>query len=155
VFYGPQGLYGRGREDLVLSGISQHLDGLMERHEERDGRHIRIRKKGILEVNLEERGLRVPAFEVGFPKQKGQGAEADEHDDDLKKNCASFQRYGDARNDWLTPSFRVHGEGTTPRFSGCQSARGGDDAAFGASELLSAVIVELFIYLAGGKDRCE
>jgi hypothetical protein len=50
----------------------------MERHEKRNGRYIRIHQKGIFEVNLKERGVRIPAFDVGFPKQEGKSANANE-----------------------------------------------------------------------------
>jgi hypothetical protein len=68
-----------------LSGISQHPECLIARHEKRNGRYIRIRQKGIFEVNLKGRGVRIPALNVGFPKQKGKSADADEHNDYLKK----------------------------------------------------------------------
>jgi len=85
IFYGPQSFHGRLRENLILSGISQHPECLIARHEKRNGRYIRIRQKGIFKVNLKGRGVRIPALNVGFPKQKGKSADADEHNDYLKK----------------------------------------------------------------------
>ena len=87
IFYSPQSFHGRWREYLILSGISQHLECLIERHEKRNGRDIRIRQKRIFEVDLKERGVRVSAFDVRFPKQEGKSADADEHNDYLKKYC--------------------------------------------------------------------
>ena len=48
-----------------------------ERHEERDGTHIHIGKEGIFEVDLEGRGMGIPALEVGFPKREGKNAYAE------------------------------------------------------------------------------
>ena len=79
--------YGHWREYLVLSGISQHLECLIERHEKWDGRDIRIRQEGVLEIDLKERGMRIPALDMGFPKHNGKSADTDEHNDDLKKYC--------------------------------------------------------------------
>ena len=87
IFYSPQSFHGRLREYLILSGISQHLECLIERHEKRNGRDIRIRQKGIFEIDLKERGVRVPALDVRFPKQESKSADADEHNDYLKKYC--------------------------------------------------------------------
>ncbi len=56
----------------------------MERHEERDGAHVHVRQEGILDVDLEERGVGVPALDVGFSEQEDQGGEAEEHDDPLQ-----------------------------------------------------------------------
>jgi len=92
-FYSPQSFYGLLREYLILPGISQHLERLIERHEKRDGRYIRIRQKRIFEVNLKERGVRVPALDVRLPKHQGKSADADEHNDHLKKYRASFHAY--------------------------------------------------------------
>lgn len=47
--------------------------------------HIRIRQEGIFEVNLKGGGMGIPALDVRFPKQKGKRAEADKHNDGLKK----------------------------------------------------------------------
>jgi hypothetical protein len=43
--------------------------------------------KGIFEIDLKERGVRVSAFDVRFPKQESQSANANEHDNYLKKCC--------------------------------------------------------------------
>jgi hypothetical protein len=59
----------------------------MERHEKRDGTHIHIRQEGIFEVDLEGRGMGVPALEVGFPKHQAKSADAHEHNDHLKEQC--------------------------------------------------------------------
>jgi len=40
-----------------------------------------------VEVYLKERGVRVPALDVGLPKHQGKSADADEHNDHLKKYC--------------------------------------------------------------------
>ena len=48
IFYCPQGLHSRWRKHFILSGISQHLEGLIERHEKWSGRYMRIRQKRIL-----------------------------------------------------------------------------------------------------------
>ena len=42
---------------------------------------------GIFEINLKQRSVLVPAFDVRFPKQESKNADADEHNDDLKKYC--------------------------------------------------------------------
>ena len=44
-----------------------------------------ISQKGIFEVNLKYRGMRVPALDVRFPKHKCKSADADEHDYYLEK----------------------------------------------------------------------
>src|SRR6266404_215491 len=87
IFYSPQSFHGRLRECLILSYVPQHLECLIERHEKRNGPYIRIRQKGIFEVNLKERGMRIPALDVGFPKHNGKSADTDEHNDYLKKYC--------------------------------------------------------------------
>ena len=48
-------------------------------------RYIRTGQEWIVEVNLKERGVHIPALKQRFPKQKGQNADADEHHDHLKK----------------------------------------------------------------------
>jgi hypothetical protein len=73
------------REILILSCISYYLECLIECHEKRNGRYVRIRPKEIFEVNLKERGMHVPALDMGFPKHEGKGADADEDNDYLKK----------------------------------------------------------------------
>src|SRR5207237_593909 len=85
IFYGPQSFHGRPRECLILSDVSQHLERLIERHEKWDGRYIRIRQKWIFEIGLKERCVRVSAFEVRFPKHESESANANEHNDCLKK----------------------------------------------------------------------
>ena len=40
IFYCPQGFHSRWRKHFILSGISQHLEGLIERHEKWSGRYI-------------------------------------------------------------------------------------------------------------------
>ena len=81
----PQSVDGGLREDLILSGVSQYLESLVERHEKRNGPDIRIRQKGIFEIDLKDRGVRVSALEVRFPKHESQCANADEHNDGLQK----------------------------------------------------------------------
>jgi hypothetical protein len=85
IFYSPQRIHGFLREYLILSYVAQDLECLIERHEKGNGRDIRIRQKGIFEVNLKKRGVGIPALDVGFPKHKGKSADADEHNDYLKK----------------------------------------------------------------------
>jgi hypothetical protein len=70
-----------------LSGISQQLEGLIESHEERQGRDVRIREKGILEVDLKGRGMRISALEMRFPQHESKHAHADEHHDYLQEYC--------------------------------------------------------------------
>jgi hypothetical protein len=94
VFYGPQPLHGRVREQPVPSGKSQHSECSMERHEKRNGRDICIREKGIVKVDLEGGRVRVPPLDVRFPEQKGKGADADEHDDCLKESCRASAHGG-------------------------------------------------------------
>jgi hypothetical protein len=57
---------------------------MVERHKKRNGGEIRIRKKGIFEIDLEDRGVRVSALEVRFPKHESKSAHADEHNNDLE-----------------------------------------------------------------------
>ena len=52
---------------------------------EMDARYAYARN-GV-EVYLKERGVRVPALDVGLPKHQGKSADADEHNDHLKKYC--------------------------------------------------------------------
>src|SRR6185503_5489401 len=71
--------------------VLQQLECLIERHKKGDGRYICTRQEWIVEVDLKDRGVHIPALNVRFPKQEGQNADADEHDDHLKKYCgASF-----------------------------------------------------------------
>jgi hypothetical protein len=66
----------------------------MERQEERNGTHIHVRQEGIFEVDLESRGVGIPALDVGFPKHQAKRAEAHEHNDHLKKQCwATFHAW--------------------------------------------------------------
>src|SRR5262245_51918448 len=84
IFHCPQSLYCFRGENLVLSDISQQLERLVERHEKRNGRHERIRHKGI-EIHLKERGVLVDALDVRLPNHKSKSANADEHNDYPKK----------------------------------------------------------------------
>jgi hypothetical protein len=83
--YRPQSLHRRLRECLISTDVSQHLECLIERHEKWNGPYIRIRQKGILEINLKERGVRVSALDARLPKHESQSGNPDEHDDYLKK----------------------------------------------------------------------
>jgi hypothetical protein len=85
VFYRPQSFYGCWREYLVLAGISQHFERLIKRHEKRNRPYVHKRQKGIFEIDLKVRGVCVSALKARFPKQESQSADADEHNDDLKK----------------------------------------------------------------------
>jgi hypothetical protein len=58
---------------------------LVERYEKSNGADIHISQKGIFEIDLKERGVRISALEVRFPKQESKSANADEHNDYLKK----------------------------------------------------------------------
>jgi hypothetical protein len=49
---------------------------LKECHEKRDGREIRYAKNGSFEVDFKERGVRVSTFEMRFPKQESESADA-------------------------------------------------------------------------------
>ena len=73
------------RECPTFSHVPEQPECPMERHEEWDGTHIDIRQEWILEVDLEGCGMGIPALKVRFPKQEGNRADADEHNDDLKK----------------------------------------------------------------------
>ena len=92
-FYCLETFHGRLREGLILSDVSQHLECLIERHEKWNGPYIRIRQKGILEIDLKERGVRVSAFDVRFPKHESKSANANEHND-----CPKKYRWNDERS---------------------------------------------------------
>src|SRR3989338_3354220 len=83
---GPQSLHSLLREYFVLSGISEHLECLIERHKKRNGPDVYKRYEWI-GVHLKERGMRIHTFEVGFPEQKGKSADTNEYNDCLKKSC--------------------------------------------------------------------
>ena len=42
-------------------------------------RCIRIRQEGVFEIDLEERGVRVSALDVRFPKHESKRSDTDEH----------------------------------------------------------------------------
>ncbi len=86
-FYSPQSFYGRWREYLILSGISHHLECLIECHEKWNRPDIHKRQKGIFEIDLKERGVRISALDARFPKQESKSANADEHNDYLQEDC--------------------------------------------------------------------
>jgi hypothetical protein len=73
------------RKYFICSYVAQQLECLIERDEKGNRRRVGIRQEWIFEVNLKERGVRIPALKVRFPKQKGKRADTDEHDDYLKK----------------------------------------------------------------------
>jgi phosphoglycolate phosphatase-like HAD superfamily hydrolase len=58
----PQSANRGVRERLVLSGVPEQPEDLVQRHEERNGSDVRERQEGILEVDLEQRGVLVPAL---------------------------------------------------------------------------------------------
>ena len=60
--------HARLRECLVLSYVPQHFECLIEGYEKWNGCDIRIRQKGIFEIDLKKRGVRISAFDVRFPK---------------------------------------------------------------------------------------
>jgi hypothetical protein len=68
-----------------LSYVLQHLECLIERYEKWNGRDIHIRQKGIFEIDLKERGVRISALDVRFPKQERKSANTDKHDYYLEK----------------------------------------------------------------------
>src|SRR5687768_12986978 len=80
-------------EYSVLTGVSQHLECLVERHKKRNGRDIRIRTEGI-EIHLKDRGVRVRPLDVRFPDQERKSPNADEHNEGLQK------RRGTSRHRW-------------------------------------------------------
>jgi hypothetical protein len=57
---------------------------LVERHEKRNGTYIR--QEWILEVDLKKGGVHVPALDLGFPKQEGKNAYADQYHYYLKED---------------------------------------------------------------------
>jgi hypothetical protein len=61
-----------------------YLEGMIERREKRNGTDKRIHHKGI-EIHLKQCGVRICALDVRFPKHNGESADADEHNDYLKK----------------------------------------------------------------------
>jgi hypothetical protein len=70
-----------------LSYVFQDLECLIERYEKWNGRDIRIGQKGIFEIDLKERGVRVSALDVRFPEHESKSTNADEYNDELKKAC--------------------------------------------------------------------
>jgi hypothetical protein len=60
---------------------------LIERHEESNRSAIRPRQEWIIEINLVERGVRISALNLGFPKQKDKSGDADEYNYGLQKYC--------------------------------------------------------------------
>src|ERR1051326_209809 len=97
IFYRPQSSHRRLREYLVVTDISQHLERFIQRDEKRNRADVRICQKRIVEIDLVERRVRVPAFDVRFPKQQRQRADADERNDYLKKYYrASLHKTHDA-----------------------------------------------------------
>ena len=54
-------------------------------NEKWNGCDIHIRQEWIFEINLKERGVRIPALNVRLPKQDEKSADPDEHDYYLKK----------------------------------------------------------------------
>src|SRR6185437_4465718 len=85
VLYRPQSVHGRLREYLILSGIPQHLERQIERHEKWNGRYIRICQKWIVEVHLKEGGVDIPALGEGFPEHGSKDTSTDEHDHELQE----------------------------------------------------------------------
>ena len=70
-----------------FSYILQHLECLIERYEKWNGRDIRIRQKGIFEIDLKERGMSLSALDVRFPKHESKSPNTDKHNYYLKKYC--------------------------------------------------------------------
>src|SRR5689334_14795346 len=64
IFYRPQSLHGCLRKYLILSGIPQQLERLIECHEKWNGSYICIRQERIVEVDLEGCGVCISTFDV-------------------------------------------------------------------------------------------
>ena len=78
-----------------LSGVPEQPETLIKRHEKWREPDIRVGHKGIFEIDFKESGMKVPAFDMRFPQHKRQSADADEHNDQLKKQRrASCHPYG-------------------------------------------------------------
>src|SRR5262245_50511832 len=60
--------------------MRQHLESVIEANEKWNGADIRVRQERVLEIDLEQRGMRVSALEVRLPKQENEGSDADEHE---------------------------------------------------------------------------
>jgi hypothetical protein len=83
---GAQVVHGRRREVAGATDISEQPEGAMKRQEERNRAHVHVGQEGVFEVDLEPRGVGIPALDVGFPEQEDQGGEPEEHDDRLQEN---------------------------------------------------------------------
>jgi hypothetical protein len=94
---GSQRLETAGREALGGSEVSEQLEGPEERQKEGGGTEVDVRQEGIVEVDLKERGLGIPALDVGLPEEEGEGACRKEHDHPLKQQSHAFLGSGDAR----------------------------------------------------------
>ena len=69
---------------------AKRLESLVKREEKSDRANVGIRQEWIVEIDLEERGVYISAFQLGFPKQEGEGAEANEHDHFLEGKHGIF-----------------------------------------------------------------
>jgi hypothetical protein len=82
---GSQCIHGNLRESPTSPGAPEQPECPIERYEKRKRTQIHIRQEWIFEVNLESCCMGIPALDVRFPEQEGKGADANEHNDYLKK----------------------------------------------------------------------
>ena len=87
---GSQPIHGDLRNGPGLSKMCQKFEHPMERDEKRGGAQVHVGEEGILEVDLKDRGMGIPALDMGLPQQKGDRSEPDAPDGDLKENCGEI-----------------------------------------------------------------
>jgi len=59
----------------------------VESDEEGDGRGLGVCQERIVEVDLEESGVRIAALASGLNEKQRGGQQSDEHNDDLEEDC--------------------------------------------------------------------